>query len=442
MEYYEFGIIGMGPAGIGLAWQLAQSKKNCASVICFERGHSINSDIECIFFDNTKGCNSDACQIITGIGGASKLSSGKISNYPAGSHLLDFFETEKELQSSLDHLIDFFSQEINLAKVEVDEDKRANAVELFKNKGIEYKYYDVYKFDGIKYKSFLNKLGNICKLKDIKICTDSEVVNIKRIENKKIFKVKVKSDLIEKEFLIKKIIIATGALDVNDKLLDTVLKTSECGYEIGLRVEFPSSLIASYLSYHGDLKLKYKAGRTYCVTECGKIIRYKISGLSFLEGSLFDNTTTGYTNLAVLIKSNSSTDINFFLERYKNFYKGNPIKQLYVDYKNNSSSDPNVFTTLEDCRNGNINDVFPSKINMEIKNFIEKVFVETMNIPEEKITVVAPELKILRKLDIKNNFEVKENFYVIGAATGRFRGILQSFCSGIRCGQLLCGDKS
>ena len=57
--------------------------------------------------------------------------------------------------------------------------------------------------------------------------------------------------------------------------------------------------------------------------------------------------------------------------------------------------------------------------------------------PKDVVVVVAPELKILRNLQFGENFELDRNFFVIGAATGEFRGILQSFCSGVRCGQLL-----
>lgn len=62
-----------------------------------------------------------------------------------------------------------------------------------------------------------------------------------------------------------------------------------------------------------------------------------------------------------------------------------------------------------------------------------------MSIPKDAITLVAPELKVLRNLEIAKNFELERNLFVVGAATGRFRGILQSFCSGVRCGQLLVG---
>ena len=60
-----------------------------------------------------------------------------------------------------------------------------------------------------------------------------------------------------------------------------------------------------------------------------------------------------------------------------------------------------------------------------------------MGISENSLSILAPELKIIRDLSIGDNFEISNNLYVIGAATGLFRGILQSLCSGLRCGQLI-----
>lgn len=84
-----------------------------------------------------------------------------------------------------------------------------------------------------------------------------------------------------------------------------------------------------------------------------------------------------------------------------------------------------------------INSLFPVDINNAIKDFIKEVLVSAMDVSEDVITLVAPELKILRNLQINRNFELYNRLFIIGAATGKFRGILQSLCSGIRCGQLL-----
>lgn len=85
---FEIGIIGMGPAGIGMATSL-HGTSTIKNTVCFERG-SYNANINCPALTQNVCCYLDACSIISGIGGASTLSSGKISDFPAGSGLIDF----------------------------------------------------------------------------------------------------------------------------------------------------------------------------------------------------------------------------------------------------------------------------------------------------------------------------------------------------------------
>lgn len=37
-EIFEFGVVGMGPAGIGMAMSLCGTSSNIKNTICFERG--------------------------------------------------------------------------------------------------------------------------------------------------------------------------------------------------------------------------------------------------------------------------------------------------------------------------------------------------------------------------------------------------------------------
>lgn len=215
-----------------------------------------------------------------------------------------------------------------------------------------------------------------------------------------------------------------------------LLLVSNC-FEIGVRIEAPNSAFGNILSTHGDLKLKHGAGRTYCVTADGKIIAYQTDGVRFLEGCMESSVSTGYTNLAVLIKCNDESSVCEFINRYRKDFNGRPIKQKLVDYANGQISDEEIDTTLASAVRGDINSLFSTDINNAIKEFINDVLVEAMGISEDSITLVAPELKILRNLQMDKNFEIDSNLFVIGAVTGKFRGILQSFCSGTRCGQLL-----
>ena len=86
---------------------------------------------------------------------------------------------------------------------------------------------------------------------------------------------------------------------------------------------------------------------------------------------------------------------------------------------------------------GNVKNIFANEINNNIIDFIESVLIKTVGLDRDDIIIYAPELKESIRFNINNDFQVDDKLYVIGAATGRFRGILQSMCSGIRCAMSL-----
>ena len=434
-DVFECGLIGMGPAGIGLAMSLRGTSK-IKNMICFERG-SYSVDVNCPALSEKECCCSNSCGVISGVGGASTLSSGKISNFPAGSGLVEFFDSENQLRELLDEVIPFLSDKIQLKKVEIDTETKISAKEFYEQRNIDYKYYDVYEFDGKNYRSFIQETVQELRDEGLQLFDNSEVLDINRDPHTSCFCINVRTPDGEKQFFVQKLVLAIGALDIRDKLIEKLVGLVSNCFEIGVRIEAPSSAFGNVLSTHGDLKLKHGAGRTYCVTANGKIIAYQTDGVRFLEGCMEPSVSTCYTNLAVLIKCNDDSSVCDFINRYRKTFNGLPVKQKLVDYVNGQISDETIDTTLASAVCGDINGLFSTDINSAIKGFIKDVLVEAMGISEDSITLVAPELKILRNLQIDKNFEIDSNLFVIGAVTGKFRGILQSFCSGIRCGQLL-----
>ena len=431
---YDVGIVGLGPAGIGAAMGLREHS-NLERVVCFERGRNDDS-ILCRALTDTGCCFSERCDIISGVGGASTLSSGKLSDYPAGSGLLDFFQSEKDLKKLFNEAIALFSTKIELKKVEVKDSVVQYAKEFYQKQGVEYKYYDVYEFDGNMYRQFIQETVKQLQRAGLCIVDNAEVFDVQHDDNENAFRIKIKRGDHEEEYLVQKLIIATGGLDPQDKLFSQLAQTANNDIEIGVRIEVPGETFGEMLSSHGDLKLKLGEGRTYCVTVDGRIIAYQTGGFRFLEGCLDQSSSSGYTNLAVLIKRHD-VDLSVFLEGYKKLSSGVPIKQKFIDYENFTKSEQISDITLKGATAADINLLLPADVNGEIKSFINRVLVDTMGVPAESITVVAPELKILRKLNLQNNFEMAPNVYVIGAATGKFRGILQSFVSGLKCGKII-----
>lgn len=271
---FEIGIIGMGPAGIGMATSLYGTPE-IRNTICFERGND-NVAINCPALMQNVCCYSDACSIISGIGGASTLSSGKISDFPAGSGLIDFFDSEQQLKQTLRESVSVFTNKIELKKIEIDTETKKSAELFYRQRNISYKYYDVYQFDGASYRNFIHETVQELRNEGLQLLDNSEVIDINRDPETSYFCIKVKILNDEKLFWVRNLVLATGALDIRAGLWKKVVSPLTNCFEIGLRVEAPNFVFGDTLSTHGDLKLKFDSGRTYCVTAKGKIISYKL----------------------------------------------------------------------------------------------------------------------------------------------------------------------
>lgn len=437
-KIYDYGVIGMGPAGIGFITGLQKHGK-LSNTICFEQGENKSEETSgCKLQTEGDCCHSQACSVISGIGGASTFSSGKISNYPAGSGLLEFFPSEQCLIQALNDSIKFINQHVSLTKAHFDLSSIQSTESYYLKHDIVYKYYDVYEYDRECYLRYIRALVAKLKSEGLHIVDNSMITKVDRSSNGDFFHITAKTGSRVQQFSVKKVILATGALDISDSCFNQIVNRSSQCFEIGVRIEIPNDALAPNMVAHGDLKLKYKNGRTYCVTEDGSIISYQTNGMHFLEGSRV-SISTGYTNLAILIRTNDTALISSFLDRYRKDYNGMPIKQSFVDYSDNKIRSTEIATTLDlaDCKN--INELLPQEINEALKQFICDVLIDTMHISKEKITIIAPELKIINNIHLQDNFELSHNIFIIGAATGKFRGILQSYVSGIRCEELMEG---
>ena len=433
-DMYELAIVGMGPAGIGIATAL-QGTDMLRKTICFERGSEIESK-NCVVLNNMPCCNDKYCHIISGIGGASNLSSGKLSFLPAGSGLIRFFNNEHELKELMLNVIRTFQSETGLTKINIDSSIVNDTQQKFDANNITYKYYDVYEFEGKRYREYLSNLMLCLISEGLCVHNNSEIISIMH-DAASSFSITATENGFTKSYRVRNVVFAGGSSEIGNYLLSDYTDTSKTSYEIGVRIEAKTTCFGDSLDVHGDLKLKYNSGRTYCVTKSGAIVSYKTSGLSLLEGYIDTDKTTVYTNLAVLIKTKNASDFNEFLNKYRTIYNGVPIRQKYTDYLLGIASTNPVFTTLASSRLGDINSLFTDSINHALIEFINHVIVESMGLNPKDLIIVAPELKIARDIQLSDKFEVDKNLYTVGAATGLFRGILQSFCSGIQCGKYI-----
>jgi uncharacterized FAD-dependent dehydrogenase len=433
---FDLGIVGMGPSGIGVAMSLKETSL-LKKTICFERGLDVEKRI-CNIIAKGKCSRSNSCNIVFGIGGASNNSSGKLSLFPAGSGLLHFFTSEKELTSLMYDVISNLKKEMKLEKINILEDLKTSSLECYNKYNIQYKYYDVYEFEGNEFRAYISRIIGTLLSNGLQLKTETEVIEIDYCSSKSVYKVTVKEKNNFSTYYFKKIVVATGSIDINEISNSKIIRNNKAMFEIGVRAEGSTNIFKDFFDTHGDLKLKYEDGRTFCVTKNGNVISYSTNGLIFLEGS--NSSRSKFSNLAVLIKCKDEKSINEFLDRYKVKNKASPIKQKYTDYMHTKTSLGNLPTTLSIANNGDISMLLPDEINKSLQVFFQRVFEKDERIDINNLVLIAPELKIVRSIVLSKHFEYMPNFFIVGSASGKFRGILQSLCSGLLCGRNILGS--
>ena len=436
---FDVCLIGLGPAGIGFLSSIDTPKMN--NIICFEKG-TVTSLCNCHISKESICTHCNPCHIISGLGGAARFSCGKISAYPAGSGLIQFFDSNDSLELFMKDKLELLSTELNLKKFVVPQTVQINMKDYFNNNGILYKYYDVYEFENKAYYSYINKIISNAKRNGVQLFFETEVTKITKenYNDNSVFVINTKSNNQECSYYARKLVFATGNIYQSVDTIEVLTeKKSNFFYELGVRISVPTEKLIPYLNAHGDLKLKYKMGRTYCVSKNGHIIAYSVNDSIFLEGYVDVLQPTKVSNFAVIFKDNNLSELNKFKKLYNTIFDGVPIQQKYSDYINKECSVLDFNQPFLSVQNGDINMIFSKDFNQMLIEFIDSVLIKSLCLSIDDITLFAPELKESYSFDVNKNFQITKDIYIIGASTGKFRGILQSMSSGILCGKRIRG---
>ena len=414
---YDICIIGCGPAAIGMISKFMMNNFG-KSIICIDAGAEI-IDRKCRYLENKECISCDRCNMIHGVGGCALLSSGKISNYPAGSKLKDILGGEEETKKILNDSIKMIQKELPLKLVEINPNVTKEMKELFYTNDIIFKYYDVYKFSHSNLKQALNKLKIQALEYGIDFLTKELVIDI--VKGNTFFEVITESHRIKAN----KVVLAVGK--TGSSLLKrtqtlTYLDAEDNTIDIGVRFELPDKYINKLEKIHGDIKLKYKNIRTYCYSSRGKVASYKLNNHSFTEGFSDIELDTNRTNFALLLRVDSSESVyKSILEWYNNRKSSNIYQSNLIDFLNDNKNFMSEILT----------DTYIEELKEVINIFLKKI----LDYDDYKnIEVFGPEMDIVaKKFQCDSNFSVNTNLYMIGACLGQFRGILQAYTSGVKC---------
>ncbi len=439
----EVCIVGLGPAGIGAALTLSNSHLS-PHILCLDAGGSL--DRFCSVLENDGCKKEEACSMISGLGGSSLLGGHKFSTFPAGSELVTIMGSPDIVSEKLTNALNILKNYLLLQQPEVSNNIISDAKKSFEELGFEFRYYDSYICGQEELKKAYKTIFLQLQSKGVSILTNTDVIEITSDGNG--FRLVAKQNNHKFTITTKYLVLGIGRFGRN--LLTSLnakwnLSGGENHLEAGIRLEFPTELFSGINKYHNDLKLLFNNARTFCVSKDGKLAPYCFDGIFIVDGYYNPTNITGFTNLAIMVRLKASGQneaiFNEIRRRVIKIGGGKPVRQMltdYLDLKNkNNYTNKYSKSSISFWEWGDVDHCFPQPISSEIKDavyyFISRLITENH---WGKISVFAPAIEYnWPSFPIKSDFSIIPNMYLIGDCTGRFRGILQAFCSGMVCAE-------
>ena len=467
---YDAIIIGMGPSGIFLAYELIELKK-AKNILMIDQGRRVEDRICPIEKAGQCVKCKPFCNITCGFSGAGAFSDGKLSLYNeedddiyVGGILHEYIgiENTKRLIDYTDNIYLKFGADNNLEGVNYKEE--VNKIkEKSKKQGINLINIPIRHLGTEKAHELYKKLEQHLENNNINMMFETEVTDL-IIENNTVKGVKAlnQKDKSEKELLSDNVVIAVGRKGANwlvnmcDK--HNIITKSGC-VDIGVRYELPDKVMKDINKYMYEGKFvgfpyPYKDKvRTFCQNPSGFVSSEVYdNNLSLVNGHSYKERKSTNTNLAILVSHNFTYPFNKPIEYGRNVAKnlnelanGNVIVQRLGDISRGKRTwqeelDKNsVIPTLKSAVPGDITFAIGYRTMTDILQFIKEMdkIVEGFAHPDNLL--YAPEIKFYsNKLEINENFESSiKGLYSIGDGGGMTRGLMMASCSGVHMARIL-----
>lgn len=389
---YDVIIIGGGVSGLSAAYALSQKKRR---VLVVERGKQI--------FERQR---TDKFDVANGIGGAGLFSDGKLSMYPSATNLwklrkVDLMIAYAEVKSILERVgvnIDDYLETWNkeTTKTGVHKQYQSLLMNIEQRMKLIFLFCQIIGEDRIMVESNVTKVEKANGLYHIEINHNERMVSHQA-----------------------KALIIAGGKHCFQKLMQ---KSKHITYEkknyvleTGLRIECDNEEFDYYEHPQIDVKLVEdkceRMIRTFCCCRDGIILESTSYNLKSLNGSSSDWEKTGRTNIGILIQAEGNNGKALRRALGDSFFTQEKKKVKLSDY---------LFDGLV---------LFGNETDELVRGFIKEHFPKMTNgegvlyYPSVEKDGYYPELNDVLQIP-------SEDVWVIGDATGLFRGLTSSLVSG------------
>ena len=467
---YDAIVIGMGPSGIFLAYELIQLKK-AKNILLIDQGKRVE-DRNCPLEKVGKCVKCKPfCSITCGFSGAGAFSDGKLSLYNdedddiyVGGILHEYIgvENTKRLIDYTDNIYLKFGADKKLEGVDFKE-QVSKIKEKSTKQGINLINIPIRHLGTEKAHELYKKLEDYLIDNGIKMMFETEVKDL-IIEDNKVKGARIVTNNGRKEDVVysDSVVIAVGRKGANwlsDMCDKHNIDTKSGCVDIGVRYELPDSVMKDINKYMYEGKFigrpypfKDKV-RTFCQNPSGFVSSEVYdNNLSLVNGHSYKDRKSTNTNLAILVSHNFTYPFNKPIDYGRNVAKnlnelgqGNVLVQRLGDIYRGKRTwqdelDKNtVVPTLKSAIPGDITFAIGYRTMTDILQFIREMdkIVEGFANPDNLL--YAPEIKFYsNKLDIDENFESSvKGLYSIGDGGGMTRGLMMASCSGVQMARIL-----
>lgn len=449
---YDVIIIGGGMGGLFAAYQLRENNKNI-SIAIFDKGAELE-DRKCYAVNGKPCIHCKTCAITSGVAGSGAFSDAKFNiGTTYGGTLSEELGDDIAMKyiSQVDKILESFSE--NYPKMyESNEDLKLKCIQnnlRLLDMNVRHLGTD---------RNFITMQNLIKYLRDnnVQIFSNTICEQIYKLPNENHYRLKVNTDT---EIYSDKVIVATGrggADFVKQMCNEFDIKVEANSVDVGVRVEMKDIIWKEFSSKIYEPKILYKTKtfedrcRMFCFNQGGIVSAENNRGIITANGHSFADFTkkTDNCNFAILSSIHFTEPFNQPTEYAENISKmanmigkGNVIVQRFGDLvrgrrTNDHRLSQNTVTPTLKATAGDISLVLPHRI---LTNIIETIYALDKVAPgtaNDDTLLYGCESKYYSlKPKHNENFEVRDNLYLIGDGSGITRGLSQSAAMGLYVGE-------
>ena len=477
---YDAVVIGAGPSGVFLAYELIQKNKH-QNILLIEQGKRVENRICPIEKKGECTKCKPLCNITCGFSGAGAFSDGKLSLYNkdddeihVGGILQEYIGVEetKKLIDYTDKIYLKFGADKKLEGTEHKEEVK-QIKEKAKKENITLIDIPIRHLGTEKSHELYGKIEKYLIDNGVNILFETAVEDL-IIEDGIIKGVKIRpSKNIEsedftgsEEIYTDNVVLAVGRKGANwlvQMCNKHKIDTHAGIVDIGIRYELPDKVMKKINEYMYEGKFIGRVGpfkdkvRTFCQNPSGFVSTEVYDhNITLVNGHSYKEKKSTNTNLAILVSHKFNYPFNKPIEYGRNVAKnlnelgaGNIVVQRLGDIyrgkrtweeelKNNS-----VVPTLKSAVAGDITFALGYRTMTDILEFIRALDKVVEGFANPDNLLYGPEIKFYsNQLVIDNNFETNiKGLYSIGDGGGMTRGLMMASCSGVQMARILEKNK-